>query len=208
MGVPIFNPIMDKSSYRQKYNIEPNKFVISTVGFMFRWKHHAIFLEHMVNHLRQNNNIMIQLLTSFHSLNNKECIEENNKITNLISSNTLKDRIIHITDFIPQEELNSRLFLSDLGFLWSGIETTSSSAAIKEFVASRLPLVKTDSNHLHDVNAGCIVTNKDMSNFVAKIMEVYHNPNILDKLRAEIEDCYNQINYGQTIDRFVDIFNK
>lgn len=207
MGVPVFQPNGDRGYYRKKYNIAEDKFIVSTVGFMFTWKQHADFLHKMIEYLKRHDDLMVQLLTSFHSINNKQCMAEFLKIKNIINENKLQDKVIHITEYLPQEELNERLFLSNLGFLWSGIETTSSSAALKEFVSSRLPLVKTNSNHLHDINVGCITVNKDMNIFVNKVIETYNNKEILDNLRIEMEGCYHKINYNEVIGKFMEIFN-
>jgi hypothetical protein len=208
MGVPVFQPLGDRNFYRDKYGIGHNKFVISTLGFMFAWKKHADFLKTMLPYLQKYDDIVIQLLTSYHSINNRECIAECEKIKNVINNNGLENKVIHITEYISQEELNERLFLSDLGFLWSGIETTSSSASLKEFVSSRLPLVKTTSNHLHDVNIGCAVTDKNLDMFVIKIIELYNAKQMLPALRTELEDFYNKVNYNQTITKFLEIFNE
>lgn len=206
MGVPIFNPEHDKMLYRNKYNINNDKFIISTIGFMFKWKNHALFLEKMLKYLNKYDDIIIQMMTSFHSLNN-ECVAECDKIKKVISVNHIQDKVIHITDYVTQKELNERLYLSDIGFLWAGMETTSSSASLKEFVSSRLPLVKTNSNHHHDVSVGCITTDKDMHKLVEKIIELYNNKNRLTFLRLEMEEFYNNVNYDKTIIKFIDIFN-
>lgn len=206
MGVPIFKPEGSKEAYRNKYGIGPEKFVISTVGFMFKWKKHADFLSNMIRHLREHNDIVIQMMTSFHSLN-AECVGERDKVLDIINTNRLHDKVIHITDYIPQAELNERLYLSDLGFLYAGIETTSSSASLKEFVSSRLPVVKTDSTHHHDITAGSITTSKDMSTFTNKIIEVYKNRSNLNELSEQMNNYYNEINYDKVALKFMDIFN-
>lgn len=205
MGVPIFTPQKTKKEYRDKYSIGENKFVISTVGFMFSWKQHANFLNGIVDYLNKYDDIIVQMLTSFHSISNQQCIDENARIKEVINVNNIHKQVIHITDYLPQDELSERLYLSDLGFLWAGIETSSSSASLKEFVSSRLPIVKTNSSHHHDITAGSITTDKEMNKFIDKIIEVYNDRGGLNKLTAEMEDCYNQINYNQNINKFIDI---
>jgi len=147
------------------------------------------------------------LLTSHHA-SNSETLQVEESIKNIISTNHLENKVIHITQYVSQQELNERLFMSDLGFLWSGIETESSSASLKEFVAARLPLIKTNSNHYHDINIGCITVSKDMDIFVAKVMEIYNNRAILDGLKADMEDMYNKLNYNENINNFIGIFNE
>ena len=206
MGVPVFDPTGDKVLYRNKYGIGTDKFVVSTVGFMFKWKNHTGFLTHMLPYLKAHDDLVVQLLTSLHSLNN-ECSQVSEKIKTIIRQNHLENRVIHITDFIPQAELNERLYLSDVGFLWAEIETTSSSASLKEFVSSRLPLVKTNSSHHHDLNTGCITTEKNMPQFVNSIMTLYNSRDTLDKLRADMSQHYEVTNYDRTIAYYMEIFN-
>ncbi len=207
MGVPVFAPKGDSVYYRKKYDVPEDAFVISTVGFMFKWKKYDVFLDSIARHLR-NYNIIVQLLTSHHSINFKETEQEDEKIKSAIHVNKIYDKVIHITTYVSQQELSERLYMSDLGFLWSGIETESSSASLKEFVSARLPLVKTNSNHYHDINTGCITVAKDMDKFIAEIIGLYNNKNALVSLKNEIENHYNALNYSNTIQNFIDIFNK
>jgi hypothetical protein len=207
MAVPIFVPDNEKSFYRQKYGIPDHKFVISTVGFMFGWKQHANVLQGMVSTLNQNKDVVIQLLTSFHSINNGECIEEYNKIRKVVSENNIESQVIHVTEYIPQQELSERLFLSDLGFLWSGIETTSSSASLKEFVSSRLPVVRTNSSHYHDIESGCEITGQDMGQFVLAIQGLISNKEKLITLKNCMNKNYEEMNYKKVISKFLEVFS-
>ena len=207
MAVPIFAPDSEIPFYRQKYGISNDTFVISTVGFMFRWKQHANVLQGMVPILKQNKNVMIQLLTSFHSINNGECIEEYNKIRRVVSENGIESQVIHVTEYIPQQELSERLFLSDLGFLWSGIETTSSCASLKEFVSSRLPVVRTNSSHYHDIESGCEITGQDMGQFISAIEGLISNKEKLTTLKNYMNKNYEEMNYKNIISKFLEVFD-
>ena len=151
--------------------------------------------------------MVIQLLTSFHSINNGECIEEYNKIRKVVSENNIESQVIHVTEYIPQQELSERLFLSDLGFLWSGIETTSSSASLKEFVSSRLPVVRTNSSHYHDIESGCEITGQDMGQFVLAIQGLISNKEKLITLKNCMNKNYEEMNYKKVISKFLEVFS-
>ena len=207
MGVPTFEPVNDVITYRKKYDISDKSFVISTVGFMFGWKQHANVLSALVPLLKRNKFIVIQLLTSFHSINNGECIEEYNKIRDVITTNDIESQVIHVTDYIPQDELSERLYLSNIGFLWAGIETTSSSASLKEFVAARLPVVRTNSTHYHDIKSGCEITQQSIELFVKTIETLMSSKLRLKALKSEMTDNYNLMNYTKVASKFSDIFN-
>lgn len=207
MGVPIFEPEAGKDNYREKYGLNKNMFILSTVGFMFGWKQHALILESLVPTIKNNPNFIVQLLTSFHSINNNECIVEFNKIQQVILENNIQSQVIHVTDYISQKELNERLYMSDLGFLWAGIETTSSSASLKEFVSSRLPVVRTDSSHYHDISLGCKITKKDMAEFCLAINNLYSNNNELSLMKDDMSKNYNKMNYKNIVLYFIEAFN-
>lgn len=206
MGVPVFNSLLSKNEMKVKYNLE-NKKVITTTGFMFTWKQHANVLQEMVPYLQKHPEVIVQLLTSFNSINPTECSIENDNIRSVITSNHLEDRVIHLTSFLPQEELSERLYLSDLGYLWSALTTTSSSAASKEFITSRLPLVVTNSNHYHDMNRGVVKTNIDKAEFIKTIFTTLYS-NELDILSKDLESLYQQLNYNDLILKYLEVYNK
>lgn len=207
MGVPVFETKNDPAHYRKVYNIPNKSFVISTVGFMFGWKQHANVLQSLVPILKSNPNVIIQLMTSFHSINNGECLDEYNKIRDVIITNNLESQVIHITDYISQDELSERLFLSNLGFLWAGIETTSSSASLKEFVSARLPVVRTNSTHYHDVGDGCEITQQNIEQFSKTIGSLISNSRRLRELKSGMIRNYDLMNYSKTASKFIGIFN-
>jgi hypothetical protein len=91
--------------------------------------------------------------------------------------------------------------------LWSGIETTSSSASLKEFVASRLPVVKTNSTHYHDIVTGCITTEQDLNVFGDAIANAIFDNKRLKLLSDEMNVTYGTMNYNNTILKFLEVFN-
>jgi len=207
MGVPVFNPELSRKEYKNKYGIGEDRLVIATVGFMFAWKNHANVLSNLIKYMKDNPKILVQYMTSFHSTNNGECIDEFNKISSIVKENNLEDQFIHITDYIPQKELNERLYLSDVGFLWSGIETTSSSASLKEFVASRLPVVKTNSTHYHDIVSGTVTTEQNIEIFSNIIIQLIMDRDRRIKLQQEMEENYNNLNYSSVIKKLLEVIN-
>jgi hypothetical protein len=207
MGVPVFIPELSKKEYRTIYGISEDRLIISTLGFMFAWKNHANVLSGLLKYMKEDPRILVQYMTSFHSTNNGECVDEFNKINKIVKENNLEDQFIHITDYVTQKELNERLYLSDVGFLWSGIETTSSSASLKEFVASRLPVVKTNSTHYHDIAAGSITTEQDINIFCNIIIQLILDNNRRAFLLEEMEKNYNNLNYNSVINNLLEVLS-
>lgn len=206
MAVPVFYPSDTRENIRNKYGLSLNSKIITTTGFMFTWKQHANVLEEMVPYLNNNRDVTVQLLTTFNSVNPDECTKENIHIKNIINDHNLDDRVVHITEFLSQQELSERLWCSDLGYLWSGISTTSSSAAGKEFITSRLPLVTTTSSHYHDLSDGVVKTDMNKTLFVEKIFDVLHDNAQLYKLSNEFEILYSTLNYDTLINKHLEIF--
>lgn len=207
MGVPVFDPTRSLSEARAFYGFKDTDKIITTTGFMFTWKQHANVLESMVPYLKADSNIKVQLLTSSNDINPYECIKENKNIKAVIERNNIENQVVHITDFLSQNELSERLWLSNLGYLWSDITTSSSSAAGKEFITSRLPLIATESSHYHDLISGVIKTPMDKGLFISKIFEILNHEDI-SHLYSELETTYNLLNYNDLIYRYIDIYKK
>jgi len=206
MGVPIFEPQESKESLRNKYGYNLSDKILTTTGFLFTWKGHAKILNKLVPFLKKDSNLKVQLLTAFNSINPAECILENKNVKNVINSNGLENQVQHIINFLPQQELNERLYISDLGYLWGALTTTSSSAASKEFITSRLPLVVTNSNHYHDINEGAIKVSIDENIFVNTIMNT--DSSRLQTLREQMQHKYNKLNNNSIILKHIEIFKE
>lgn len=207
MGVPVFDPSASNKEIRKKYGFSSKDKILTTTGFMFTWKQHADVLMRMATRIKENPTFKVQLLTAFNDVNPDECHRENSNIKSVIDTFDLHDQVIHMTSFLPQEELSERLWISDLGYLWSGITTSSSSAASKEFITSRLPLVVTDSNHYHDMNIGVTRTPMDKDVFVNTILSTITNPH-LNEMRQQLQTAYDQLNYNNSILKHVEVFLK
>ena len=206
MGVPVFDPFTSRENLRDFYGFSKDALILSTTGFMFSWKKHAVILDKLAPFVKSNPNINVQLLTAFNSVNPAECELEQKNIQNVIQSHSLQNQVIHLTSFLPQKELSERLYISDIGYLWGAITTTSSSAASKEFISSRLPLVVTESNHYHDLNKGIIRTPIDKDIFVNTILSL--TPEKISLLRDQQESNYQIMNNNNMILKHIEVFKK
>lgn len=208
MGVPVFEPSSNKESLRELYGIDSKAIVLTTTGFMFTWKQHTSILEALVPLLQSNKNLHVQLLTAFNSVNPKECELEERNIQNVVNMNKLQTQVTHLTSFLPQQELSERLYMSDIGYLWGGLSTTSSSAASKEFISARLPLVVTESNHYHDLSSGIIRTPIDKNEFVNNIIALINDSEKLERLKEQQELNYKNLNNNNIIFKHIRVFKK
>lgn len=209
MGVPVFIPSDSKSNLRKKYGFNDTDIILTTAGFMAPWKQLGQTLDRLAALIKSNKNFKIQLLTSFNDNSINECRKEYNKIVSVITKHNLKNQAVHITSFLEQQELNERLWISDVGYLWANIDTPGSSAAGKEFIASRLPIITSDSTHYHDLSKGTIKTSKNLDSFINQIGYVLRSKRqILVKLREELTEMYQKLNYDNLIHAHIKIFNQ
>lgn len=215
LGIPVFNTPTNKEILRTNYGFKKRDIILTTCGFMFEMKKHATILEMLVPIIKNNQRIKVQLLTSYGDVNYEHCKVQDKKIKNVINKYNLTNQVIHLTNFLPQQELNERLYISDLGYLWGGIEANNqaaTSAAAKEFLAARLPLVVTESSHYHNIDYGVIKTKIDYPLFIKTIEntleKISRNPNALKNLRRRLNLTYSNLNYDNLINKHIEVFNK
>lgn len=205
MGTPVFMPQYSMHDTRLKYGFSIDDKIAVTSGFMFSAKQHASILKEMAPYLKQSPRNKVQLLTAFNDTALDECQKEFENIRDVIKRYGLEDHVIHITDFISQQELSERIWLSDIGYLWMDSNTHETSAATKEFIAGRTPLIVNDSNHFHDITTGVVKTPFDKTAYVKTIFEVL-NGTQLDVLKTEMKALYEKTNYMNLIDTYIQVY--
>jgi hypothetical protein len=209
MAVPVYEPSETKANLRTKYSLPIDSKILATTGFAFNWKMYSEILGLMAPYLRSRKNTRVQLCISNSDFAPKETQYNLAKCKQLIESHKLQDYVWLNPGgrFLPQQELNDRLYLSDLGYLWGGLTTSSSSAAAKEFISSRLPVITTDSSHYHDLHPLAIeVTNKDPNNFVQRVFANLDNKDLLQQTQYKMEEAYDRLNYSTMISNLVSIY--
>lgn len=203
-GVPLFSPEADKTTLREKYGFSDEHVILTTTGFLTSWKEYDVMLDALVPWIQSNPNNRLQLLTSYNTIYINDCAIEDKKIKEVIARYHLEDQVIHLTHFIPQQELSERLWLSDLGYLWGTWNTTSGVAA--QLIAARLPSIATNSPHYHDLIAGTIKTASEKEEFVSMIAKTINDKEALQKMRDELEQSYNELNYNTLIAQHIALF--
>ena len=215
MAVPNFDNIESRSNLRKKYGFKDTDIIISTFGFMIGWKQHDVIIENLKQYMDNDPNIQLQLITSMPS--RMDLTEEKNKIKQAIEKSGNKQRIIHLTDFLSEQEVNERLSLSNVGFLWGlsdygvkilGKKPNTTSASDKQFIAARLPLIAIDCPHYHNSDLGVIKTETNMQTFIKTIITTSHNKNLLKKLKNEMEIKYHDNCVKTIINKHITVFNE
>lgn len=205
MGTPEYVPMFSKKAARLKYGFSESDKIIVTSGFMFKAKEHANILLEMVPFLKKSPAYKVQLLTAFHDVVKEQCQIEYENIQRVITMYGLHDQVIHITDFLKQQELSERIWMSDIGFVWMDCHTNETSAAAKEFIAARIPLIACDSSHFHDLHKGVVKIPLDRSLYARTIFEILESVE-LKRLKIEIEELYEERRYKNLITRFIQAY--
>ena len=197
IGCPVFSKNIDKKLLRKKYNFSNKDLILSTCGFMFTWKNVSNILELLIPWLNLSKYHKIQLLTPFSTFGYSDSMIEFLKINEIIKKNNLMSQVIHITDFLSEKELNERLSISNLGFLWSNKNSDASSASIKQLISARLPGVVTLNSHFQDIDEGFIKVKEEINSFVNEIVKSISNSEILVNKKRIINNIYNILNYDE-----------
>lgn len=204
MGIPLFETPTDRGMVRDKYHFSKDDLIISTFGFMLPWKNQADVLASLIPILKRDSRVKIQLLTSFSDVYRDACMVEFQKIKDIIALNHVEGRVIHIIDFLPQQELSERLWMSDVGYLWGGPNLPASSGAIRDFMAARLPFVITTCKHYENVTSGGIRVAADFTAFKNAIEDLLFDGSRRCLFQKELDNLYRQSNCGVSADELVD----
>lgn len=202
MGTPVYDPPASKITIRSKYGFSDKDKILVTNGFMFTCKQHANILRELVPYLKKSKQYKVQLLTAYNDIAWSQCNFEKNNIQKVIAEYNIQDQVVHITDFISQEELSERIWLSDLGYLWIDNNTNETSAAAKEFIAGRIPLVITNSNHFHDIAKGVVRVEFNKKIFARKIFNTLDSFELVN-LQQQMVQLYEEKNYRNLIGKFI-----
>ena len=212
MGCPVFDPPMgedEKARLRAQFGFGPSDFIISTFGFAAVGRGHYEVIEEMIPYLVTHPNVKFQIITPGNFLNEGGAQYVKQRIDGIKNEYKLEDRIIVITDFIADREAIERLWVSDMGYLYLGMDTMSSSSAIRFFVSARLPLVITSSSHFADIRRGVIITDGDvLPEFTNNIIELAQNQNARHRLRGEHESTYQRWAWPKFGERILSIYKE
>ncbi len=206
LGVPVFSTQLSKNQLRTQYNFSTDQVIFSTFGFLTKWRNNTAFLIEAIPLLKKNPNWHIQFLCALHPEALLEGMEEYEKIKMYIADHDITSQITLITDFLPQNEIDERLYLSDIGFLWGTRDSKETSGASKEFIAARLPLVLIDWDHYHDMAKGTIKTPIDLCLFINTLVKIATNIELQEEKKKEMEEIYKKLNNDALIERHINIF--
>ena len=204
LGCSTYVPSRDRLDMRVKYNLPLDSTIMTTLGFLAKWKRFPVAVNEVMKRLQGTKKMFLQILTPFphHGDVDRQMPEMLRVLSRYATPYYFS------TDFRPDTELLDRVYLSDLGFLFHGQDTGSVSAATKTFVSARTPLVVTKSTHASDLSGGVLrVNDLDPASFAEVVVAAATTPSFLNGLRSEMESEYERVNMAAVARQYETLFD-
>jgi len=205
LGCPVYEPADSRDQVRIRLGLPENKIIVTSLGFLAPWKRWAEVVETVAREL-SDKDVFLQIHTaSPFSMGHQDFEREARAIAPLL----LPDRGRHSTEFLSERDLLDRVYASDLGFVFHPIHTGSVSAATKQFVSGRCPLVVTGSSHASDLKDGVLrVASLDPRDLAREIRGVVTNEIVREQLRQGAETEYARLNMDAVAFRYLTLFKE
>lgn len=201
-------PLVDKVETRARFALPQDTPIFTSFGFAMPWKLIPDFFNALVPYL-VDHNIFGQFLHAAHN----SCSEYAQVIAagmqQLSIENNIQDKVFITTEFLDDDVIMARLQASDVGVVFgSSLTTGSSSAALKQFVSARLPIVACDITHYRDLSGGVSYVPPDPVDLARETVALLQDPERLLQLREEQEKNYEELNFDAFAGRHVEIYKQ
>jgi len=203
LGAPVYEPSGSREALREKFNLPSGKMILTTVGFLTAWKRTPEVVGAVLAVAPPDVCfVRVQTPWPFDAVGASAQREED-ALRSVIAP--FGGLVQLSTEFMPEGDLLDLVHASDLGFVFHGIDTGSVSAATKQFVSARTPLVVTGSSHSSDIIQGVRrVSGFDPGGFAREVVRVAGDAPMMEKLRKGIVAEYARINMDVVAKRYVE----
>jgi glycosyltransferase involved in cell wall biosynthesis len=206
LACPVYTPSIGRAELRARFGFASDAIVLTTLGFLAQWKRLPDLLKSLLSAAASDQNFIFQIQTPWPFANREMAAAEEVRVRDVLSRHA-GDRVRFSTEFIPERDLLDRVHASDLGFVFHGQHTLSVSAATKQFVSARCPLVITDSTHSSDVNGGIVrVSGFDPSRFASEVIHVARDAAMRERLGIEMAGEYARLNMDTVAAQYLELF--
>lgn len=206
LACPTYELPADKYAARKRLGLPVEATILTTLGFLTEWKRTPEIVEAILSRIR--NDIFVQIHTPY-PFNTRGTADEEARVSAVLEKYDSTKRFSFSTEFLPDKELTERVAVSDLGFLFHGRHTGSVSAATKQFVSARCPLVVTGSNHASDIRGGVVrVDALDPNVFADEVVRVANDESLRARLRDEMSTEYERMNMLSIGERYATLFRR
>lgn len=208
LGCPVYEPKRTRSQIRQQLEIPEDAVVIAMIGFLVRWKLIPEIVEASLNAMMLHPKLHLYVHAPW-PFNTWEASVETPRIQDIIGRHVAGGQAHFSTEFVPEEATLDIAYAADLGLVFHPMNTSSVSAATKQFVSARRPLVVTNSSHAADIHGGVHRVDTFDAGAVARAaVAVATSPERLAALQVEAEHEYERLNMDAVAKRYVELFER
>ncbi len=201
--VPVYDiSCANKNELRSKYGFNNTDRIITTTGFLNTRKATPEIIEVLIEHLLKDKNLRLQILCAA-VVGGQFSIADH--IKHIIQNSGCSEQIYFDCNFLPQQEINERLFMSDLGFTWNSINQNSGSGIEKQFVSSRLPYVVNNCLHF-DAVPGSLSIATDIRLLAQTLATLVYQDDKLATMHDALSQQYDKLNYDAMVEIYAKIF--
>lgn len=206
LGCPVYipgEPGHEKETLRAKFDLPQGKTILTTIGFLTPWKAIPTVARAFVEAVTGHPNLFV----NFHNpwpFDTDGVQGEENTLLEVIYGNP---QFKFSKEFLPEDQTLDLAWVSDVGFTLHNIHTGSVSAATKQFVSARRPLVVTNSSHASDLRKGVErVDSFDCGTFARAAVALAEDAARRAALEAEMTLEYERMNMDAVARKYVALF--
>jgi hypothetical protein len=203
LGCPLYEATAPKEALRERFGLPLGKTILTTIGFLTPWKAFPTIARAFVEATAGHDNLFVNFHTPW-PFDTGGVQAEEDALRAIIDQNP---QFKFSKEFLPEEETLALARASDVGFNLHNIHTGSVSAATKQFVSARRPLVITSSNHVSDLKRGVLkVDSFDCGTFARAAVSLAENPQQRQLLEEEMGAEYERINMNAVARKYLALF--
>jgi hypothetical protein len=210
LACPVYEATTTRAQLRAKLGMPAleDAIVLTTVGFLTSWKRTPEVVETLLGQLPETPRMFVHVQTPYpFDVASSGAPNDEAWLRRTIERYPGRARLS--TEFLPEVDLLDLVHASDLGFVFHGNDTGSVSAATKQFVSARTPVVVTNSTHAADIIQGVRrVGGFDTGEFAREVVRTALDTEERERLRVGISKEYQRINMVAVAKRYIEEIGK
>ena len=210
LACPVYEPKATRAELRARFGLPApgEALVLTTVGFLTSWKRTPEAVACLLGQLPDTPKTFVHVQAPYpFDVASSGAPDDEGHLRQTMARYEGRARLS--TEFLPEEVLLDLVHASDLGFVFHGKDTGSVSAATKQFVSARTPVVVTNSTHASDLFHGIRrVGGFDATEFAKEVVRLTVDAEERERLCAGIAREYERINMNTVAKRYVEELGK
>ena len=204
LGCPVYEPRTSRADMRKLLGIPDKAVVMTTIGLLAVWKRIPETVDALRQALHEDKSLFLQVHAPS-PITHHTVVQEEARLRDVLSR-CPRDRVRFTNSFLTEQDLLDRAHASDVGFVFHGENTLSVSAATKQFVSARTPLVTTGSTHSADLGSGVLrAPTFDPAEFAKHVLRVARDEGLRGQMRVAMTEEYERLNMHTTARKYVEL---